>query len=381
MSAPARSSRCRRPAAAACRCALPAALLLAAAILGRPGPAAALPADEIREAYRGVLAVLASGDEERALDELFAFETDALGKEPWRRIEQFWRLKLRVIRDLLDVQPIELLVPIIVLHHDAYLRYRDADRPTLAAHSRTMASELAEIYADRTSTSEARRFSAWVMSSFGAYLQESRSISSSAEFFLRAVNSDPTNDAALVALAAAYEKSAEYEAAILQLERAVRVNPGNHHARVRLAVCLARRGPAGHDAAVRQLERAVKADSSPDWVRSIAHQELARLRLAGGDDKAAEAVLRQGLERLPGDQQLIIQLAALLDAGRRRREAVRVLEGLTADRWSTDSPRLIYDTLPAEGIAETRQAMHQLMQSRLPSLQASLSGAGGVSGR
>ncbi|TNF71103.1 MAG: hypothetical protein EP299_12640, partial [Acidobacteria bacterium] len=83
---------------------LPAALLVLAAtatVAVRPTMAAALKAEQVQPGYRQVLATLAAGDEEQALEELFAFETGLLGELPRPgKVESFWRLKLRVIRDL-----------------------------------------------------------------------------------------------------------------------------------------------------------------------------------------------------------------------------------------------------------------------------------------
>ncbi len=172
---------------------LVAAVVLAGGLADRA--AAAGEPEALKAGYRRVLSVLAGGDEAEALSALFDFETGALGDLPTgRQLEDFWRLKLRVIRRLLESQTIEVLVPIVVLHHDALLMYRERHHPVLVAHSRKMASELAEIYAEKAGTRRAGLFAGWVFTSFGAYFQDSRSLTASARFFRRALDFDQENE-------------------------------------------------------------------------------------------------------------------------------------------------------------------------------------------
>ena len=63
----------------------------------------------------------------------------------------------------------------------------------------------------------------------------------------------------------------------------------------------------------------------PDWIHSLACQELAALRLARGDDETAERLLRRCLERHRRDEKLLLQLAFLLSGSGRLAEARNVL--------------------------------------------------------
>ena len=337
-----------------------------APVAGRPAMAATLKAEEVQPGYRQVLATLAAGDEGQALEELFAFETGVLGEMPRPgKVEAFWRLKLRVIRDLAQSQSVEVLVPIAVFHHDAYLLYRERRRPILAAHSRTMAGELAEFYASRAESQDANVFAGWMLTSFGSFHQQSRSVSTSIAVFRRALELDPANRAAIMGIAVSFERRAEYERAIQALEQALRLDQQNAEARLRLALCTARQEEADRVAARKDLERVIAEEGAESWVRSVAFQELARLYLEVGESEAAERLIRQGQAEMPGDQQLAIQLAAILDVRRRPKEALQVLGGVQTGDWNHVSPRQIYDRWPTKGLAEARDTMRQMMVARL----------------
>lgn len=329
--------------------------------------------EAVQERYRQVLSLLSQGEQEEALESLYALETEALGEYPGAfEIERFWRLKLRVIRELLAGGQLEQLVPIIVFHHDAYNMYRDRGQPLLAAHSRTMSAELAEILAARSDSSAVDGFSAWVLTSLGNYLQESRSVSSSMEFFQRALAIEPENQSALLGMLSALEKNGRYEEASVYGERAIRADPQNHHARLRLANCQRRSGAYGAlEKAERNLQ--VLVERGPrDWIRSVAFQSLAELYFESERAAEGEALLRHAVEELPDDQPIRVMLAAYLDLDRRPKEARAVLAGVRPAAPEQDSPRFIYSKWPSDGIVEARRTMHEMMQSRLTQLATGL---------
>ena len=93
--------------------------LLVGLLAASAAPGAILDADEVQAEYRQILSTLSSGAAEAALDRLVEFEVDVLaGDLSPRRVEALWRQKLRVLRVLLESQPLELLEPVILLHHD-----------------------------------------------------------------------------------------------------------------------------------------------------------------------------------------------------------------------------------------------------------------------
>lgn len=333
--------------------------------LGKPpkiGP------NEIQTRYREVLSILAAGDQEGALEALYDFETLVVGEDqPWKRVEDFWRLKLRTLREMLDAESLDLLKPVIMLHHDANQMYLERDRPFLASHSRTMSVELAEIFADRANSSGAREFSGWVMTSLGAMLWHPSSVISSADLFYRAQLVDPGNPIALMGLGAAYERNASYEKAIEYFSRLLEMDPENSEASLHLALCQVR-GDAPHRDQGLETLRSFQGPGTPDWMRSIAHQEVARAEVAAEDVEAAEATVRRGLEALPGDQQLSLQLALLLDARRRPKEALAVLKSIEVADGQEPSPRLAYDVWEPNDLEAIRVRLAKDAELGLPVL-------------
>ena len=324
--------------------------------------------NEVQSGYRDVLSILATGDEDRALEALFEFETAVVGDErPWKRVENFWRLKLRVLRELLDADSLALMMPVIMLHHDANQLYVERNRPFLAGHSRMMSVELAEIYADRANTSAAREFSGWVMTSLGAMLWAPTSVISSADFFFRAQMADPSNPIALMGLGAAYERNANYDKAIEYLTRLLELDSEDSVAALHLALCQLRSDVTLRDQALETL-RSLQQPEEVSWVRSIAHQEAARAQLAAGEMEAAETTIRRGLKALPGDQQLSLQLAMLLDGQRRRREMLAVLRGIEPGDGRVPSSRLIYDVWEPADLEDIRARLRSDAALGLPIL-------------
>lgn len=336
------------------------------------GQAKALKPAEVKVQYREILGTLANGDREVALVELVDFEREVVGDEDaWRQIEPFWKQKLAVIRDLLDSQPIELLRPVIMLHHDAYFEYLGLHRRYLANHSRVMATELAEIYAERAGTPEARLFSGSVLTSFGANLWSPASVGSSVDLFHRAYLVDPENRLAVVGLSVAYEKVGDYDKAIEYLSRALLLDPVSAEVRLRLALCQLRSARETSLQAMANLT-ALTGEGSPEWIRSIAYQELARAHLLAEREDLAEAVLWEGVGVLPTDQQLLVELASLLDRQRRHVESNRLLAAIEADEWRQVSPRERYDVWEPQGMEEVRANLHAEMRTGLEPLSASL---------
>ena len=165
------------------------------------------------------------------------FEQTATGdQQAWRYVDNLWRAKLGVIRDLLPGRSPDLLMPIILMHHDAYFQYSGLERNHLAQHSRTMATELAEIFADRSPSPEAKVFSGWVLTSFGAYLWSPSNIGMSADLFYRAHLVDPGNSMALRGLATAWERNGDYEKAIEYTTKALHLETEDPELNLRLAL-------------------------------------------------------------------------------------------------------------------------------------------------
>lgn len=333
---------------------------------------------EFKQGYRTVLGVLAGGNLEQALADLSMLEQQAAGEiQAWRFLDNIWRLKLQVIRDLLPDQPANLLMPIIVLHHDAYFLYTDLDRPYLAQHSRTMAAELSEVFAERAGTARAAAFAGWTLSSFGAFMWSSSNTGGSADLFYRTFLVDPGNRLALQGLAAAYERAGEYDKAIEYLLLALTQEPDDPETLLRLALCRLRQDEKATEVIMPTLSK-LTGQGNPEWIRSVAYQELTRIHLAAGDSEAGEALLRQGLQELAGDQQISLQLAVILDSQRRRSESLAILDAIRIDGWEKSSPRKVYDFWSPPDLESVRGELRQEMQQGNTALATSLSASSPV---
>lgn len=343
---------------------------IAGILLAGSATAIEIKPQEVIDRYRRVLTLLSTGERDQAMAALYDLETRAIGDGVGTvELQRYWRLKLKVVREVLKVGELDQLIPIIVLHHDAYLMYREKGRPFLAGHARTMAAELAETLAKKDHDPQVREFSSWVLTSFAVYMQESRSVTSSANFLKTALDFAPRNRVAMLALAAAHEKYGEYEAATDVLEQEVELSAEDYEARLRLAICQRRLGQS--EAPVRHLKKLVEA-GPPEWIRTLAFEELARIYREDGASEKAQELLERGLAELPNEQQLRIQAAAYLDLDRRPREASRLLDGLHDAEATASSPRYQYDRWPHEGVEEVRGSMRAMRDSHLGLLAAGL---------
>jgi len=194
----------------------------------------------------------------------------------------------------------------------------------------------------------------------------------SADLFYRTFLVDPGNRMALRGLAAAYERAGDYDKAIEYLLLAVAKEPGDPETLLRLALCRLRQDEKAAQVIMPTLSN-LTGQGNPEWIRSVAYQELARLHLAAGDSAAGEALLRQGLQELAGDQQISLQLAAILDSQRRRSESLATLDAIRIDGWEKSSPRKVYDFWTPPDLESVRGELRQEMQKGNTALAASLS--------
>ena len=349
-------------------------LLVAASLVALPA-GAAKPSEAIASGYREILGRLATGEVDGALRDLSTMEKNALGETQTRKqVEALWTVKLRVIRDLIQAESLDVLVPIIVFHHEAAAVYRDERQPVLALHSRHMVDELADYYAKRADDPKAEVFTGWVLSSLGGYVQEARSFSTSRSLFLRALDADPANEFALLSLGVSHEMHGRYWEAVDYYGRLLQLRPDHSEARLRAGLCRLK-GNIPDEVGIRtarELERVARNEKAPPWVRALAYQELAAGRMRAEERQAAERWLREGLAALPGDQTQRIQLASLLERRGARREAQKILAAIESSPDSGDSPRRRYDRMPTEGLEEGRETMRRMMASRLELLSAGL---------
>jgi tetratricopeptide (TPR) repeat protein len=221
-------------------------------------------------------------------------------------------------------------------------------------------------------TAEASLFSGWILTSIGAQLWSPSGVVESADLFYRAHLVDPGNETALVGLAAAYEKSGDYPKAIEYLSQAVVRNPQDLEVRLRLAMCQLRLGEPQKRLEGQSSLIVLTGEGGPDWIRSLAFQELARAHIDEGKEKLAEERLRRGLAVLAGDQQLTLLLARIVDGRRNRDEALSLLAAMDTDGWQQESPRERYDVWRPPGVEEARRRHLVGAQQGLVALETGL---------
>jgi Tfp pilus assembly protein PilF len=305
----------------------------------------------VRAVYPGVLAAWAAGDADGAVETLLELETGLVSdKRGPRDVEALWRAKLGVIRDTISRSSVEILVPVMLLHQDAYRQYAQRRLGLLALHSQTMAAELARFYADNSESADAQQVAADLLVSLGGYMQSSLMMRRSAELFREALAIDWKQFVAHLGLGALFERRGELEDAARHYETATQLAPADAEGLLRHGVCAARLGRTR--LAIEQLDRALAADG-PAWVRQVAYQEKARALEAPSDGERVAVTARQ---QFPTSSRQTIQLAYLLDRQRRPGEALAVLQAIAEDAEG-ESERYRYARWPEEGLATVRERL------------------------
>ena len=181
-----------------------------------------------------------------------------------------------------------------------------------------------------------------MLSSLAGLLQDANLVSSCRRLFVRALEYDPDNPAALLGLAATFEKYGEYQQALTHLEHLVAVAPELDEAKLRLAVGLNR---VGLRRRARELLEGLVESGPNEWVRAVAYEEIGRILLQTGAVAAAAELLEEAMAAMPSRQALRVlaahaygrlgmteqaleHLAAVIPAGRRA-----LSERLEYDRW------------------------------------------------
>lgn len=331
-----------------------------------------IPPERIQEIYLRILADWSAGEVEKAPDKLIELETAVVSDEEPKTRQVLLQAQNEVIKQVGGAD-LEVLVPIAVLHHEAYERLLDRGgrgHALAMMHTRTMARNLALLYREQSGSEGASLVASRILTSLGGLLLESSQQLSAGEMFQAAIELDGRNTAAALALASIYEKNAQYESAVKILRRLVEAAPAHTEGRLRLAMGLKRLDRTEEAQTI--LEELVAAGDS-SWVTSLAFQELARLHSERERTSAAEKVLRAGVERFPQDARLHIQLASVLDRrGEPGEAAVLVEKVLTLSQGESDAARYLYNAVRPEIFAEARSFLDENSRSRLPMLSQAL---------
>lgn len=335
-----------------------------------------IPPAKIQELYRKILADWSAGQTDRAPDELIELEM-AVAKDTDPRTHTTLLKAEQAVIHQVGTTDLEVLVPIAMLHHEAYRRVlaRGGRGHALAMiHTRNMAKDLALLYSEQSGSEGAKLVSSRLLTSLGGLLLQSAQQLPAAEMFQKAIELDGHNIPAQLALATIYEKNAQAGSAVKLLRHTLELEPANAEGRLRLALNLKR---LDQIAEARKLLEGLTADKDASWVTPLAYQELARLDTDGDKrEKSAEAekVLRQAIERFPADLRLHIQLAAVLDHRGAPGEATALIEKALASSVSREAyaSRYLYNAVRADEFAQTRSFLDENSKSRLQVLAQAL---------
>jgi VWFA-related protein len=327
-----------------------------------------------RTGYREILARLAAGREAEALAAAATFEDSLLQRANPLTVEHLEEIEAGAEKELAGADP-ESLVPVLRLHQRLYQEAAGRQRLQGSTVARDVFLQSVDLLragkggGSLTYQPLAHRF----LAAFGAELMRSGSRHVGEQTLRRALADDPADEIALLELAADAERRGDHAAAAPPLEALLHAHPEHREARLRLAVDLARMPQARRAAEAEPRLTALLADETEPWRLALAYQELARLRLAAKDPVRAEATLREGLKRLPGDEKLTLLLAELQEKSSLTAIAHQTVAGLRPEPGGGGgAARHRYSLPPEEPLASTLAALTREAVSRLPALAAAL---------
>lgn len=326
-------------------------------------------------AYLGALEHLATGDRTAAVAAVGEVERSGLARGT--AVDLLARGQLQVALDV-SGGAAERLLPLIQLHEDLYAEHRQQGDPTLAAHARRVTLGLIDLYVRQGNDEDRGRVAAAALVGVAGQLLAYGNTLETFGILELALEHDPDHPAALLLLGAIYELLGEYREAVDLLRSLEAVTsadgPVGAEGRLRLGINLRRLGST--KTAAEYLETCLAA-GRPGWIRAVAYEELAALHLEEDRPQRAVRLLEQALERMPHQQRLYIQLAAIHESLGRPTAARAVLDdleervrrGVGRDR---DSPRLRYSQWPQEAIDRSRELFDRAAAARLSSLAEAL---------
>ncbi|MFL6202597.1 MAG: tetratricopeptide repeat protein, partial [Thermoanaerobaculia bacterium] len=331
-----------------------------------------IDAGPVRDGYRAALRQLAGGDRNGARDAVQELQTRVLTGERPAASDDLADVELDVAGDLARKDP-ESLVPVLTLHQ---VLYRDAVRKggfLLSTHNRELVFRLVDLYAGRSGSPEGKRQASRFLMGLAAEMIWTAPPSLRSRVFQQILAYDARQEAAILCLAVDAERQGRYADAVGYLER---LGPGegpvHAEARLRLAVNLARLGKVQE---ARKLLREVSdpVGKAEPWQLAVAWQEMARLQLAAGDLEGAEQTLRAGLQRLPEDDKLALQLGLVRDLRKDPRGAREAVAGLGTPGKTPGqggAARNRYNQLPLESLDQAWTELQERAVAQIPALAA-----------
>jgi Flp pilus assembly protein TadD len=329
-----------------------------------------IDAGPVRDGYRAALRRLAEGDRNGARDAMLELQTKVLTGERPAISDDLVDVELDVAAELAR-QDLESLVPVLTLHQ---VLYRDAVHKggyLLSTHNRELIFRLVALYAERSGSPEGKLRAARFLMGLAAEMVWTAPPSLRARVFQQILAYDNRQEAAILCLAVDAERQGRYADAVAYLER---LSPTHTEARLRLAVNLARLGKTQEARKLlRELsEPAANPANIEPWHLAVAWQEMARLQLAAGDLDGAEKTLREGLQRLPEDDKLALQLGLVRDLRKDPRGARDAVAGLGKTPGDGGAARHRYNQLPLESLDQAWTELQEQGVGQIPALAAVL---------
>ena len=317
-----------------------------------------------RQGYEDALRALGSGSPlDQVVARLVEIETSIYRQGSAAAADDLRQVELETAERLAGSDP-EILLPLSVLHAELYRSLRERKEYFLAENARRTSADLADSYAKKGGSGTV---ASQALLSLAADLLTSGVQGASRELLDRALALDGRNEAVGLFLAASHERDGDYARTVEVLKQVVQSHPNSGEARLRLGVNLDR---TGRTAEAREILQKLAAEPGPEWIRTVACEELVRLHLRQDRPKEALALLRQAVTRLPGQPQLAVQLAFLLDRQGSASEAQAVLDRIQPRpaRTAAGSPRHLYGQWPVGSLEEARRSLTQQSLLRLAAL-------------
>lgn len=330
-----------------------------------PGP------PQLRAAYWGALSLVGADDWASARSSVVEMERTLDRAQPVEGLVVLARSEMEVAQRLADVRR-DCLPPIAMLHVNAFDSYRREAEPALVSHSSRMAAEVAELYASLVGTEEARGFATSALVCMAEPLGSSGDVRQARVLLDRALRLEPSSEIVLLQLGAIDEKEGRYADAVGKLARLVKAHPDGAEGRLRLAVNLRRVGKA---AEAREHLAVCARIGQPDWIRSVAYDELARQALDAERWREAAAYLEEAVRALPTRQSAFIQLSYVYDrlgTPLRARTQAAHLPDRVEPGTLPPSERLRYTAWPRPAAAITREELQETTRAWLGALTAAI---------
>ncbi len=332
---------------------------------------------QLSQAYLAAVELLAEGQDEAAQKAIMELEVEGLGSGSQKNFRRVFDSELDVIRRLSASNP-HSLVPLTLLHDELYQQYRSGGHLQLSSHSRQFALALGERHAELVPRGRGSGFFDDYLLDRAGKVLESGNYLEAYRLLDRAKETNPDRQEIILALAAIQEALSHYQDAVDLLRVANRLDRKPGEVRLRLAINMVRVGERGN---IVSLFESCLEPEAPEWVRTVAFQELARFYRSQGRIDKALAVLERATAEPDASERLFLQLSALLDSAGRPEDARKALTGQSSSPGGDlDSARLRYSEWPLWVFESAATAMARRSSEAMAGLQealGSLSESGG----